>query len=277
MNFDAHKVEALVREVAAEEIVPRFARLGTGDVVEKSPGDLVTVADLASEKRFGAALPDLLPGSVVLGEEAVAKDAGLLSMLERDDPVWVVDPLDGTGNFSAGLPIFAVIVALVVKGRVKAGWIHDPLNGRMATALEGEGAWIDGHRVRVGRPDDLRKLNGAVYGRPFRFSEVYRGLWSGGRGRLGQVFNPRCVGQEYLARLQGGMHFGVYTRLNPWDHAAGCLLHAEAGGHVMRFDGTPYRPAARDPGIVVATDPALWDLLDRELVQPALGETRKSA
>lgn len=275
MSFDPQKVETLVREVAAEEIVPRFAHLGTGDVVEKAPGDLVTVADLSSEKRFSAALPGLLADSVVLGEEAVAKDAGLLSMLDRDDPVWVVDPLDGTGNFSAGLPIFAVIVALVVKGRVKAGWIHDPLNGRMATAVEGEGAWIDGRRVRIGRPQDLRKLNGAVYGRPFRFSEAYRALWSAGRGRMGQVFNPRCVGQEYLARLQGGMHFGVYTRLNPWDHAAGCLLHAEAGGHVMRFDGTPYRPAERDPGIVVANDAELGDLIDRELVQPALAEGRK--
>ncbi|MFN4087423.1 MAG: inositol monophosphatase family protein [Alphaproteobacteria bacterium] len=272
MNLDAAKVEALIRRIAVEEIVPRFARLGSGDVVEKSPGDLVTVADLASERRFGAELPELLPGSLVLGEEAVAKDAGLLSMLERDDPVWVVDPLDGTGNFSAGLPIFAVIVALVVKGRVHAGWIHDPLNGRMAAAIAGEGAWIDGRRVRVARPDDLRQMNGAVYGRPFRFSAAYRSLWGSGRGRLGQVFNPRSVGQEYLARLQGGMHFGVYTRLNPWDHAAGCLLHAEAGGHVMRFDRTPYRPAARDPGIVVAPDPALWETLHDELVAPAFSE-----
>lgn len=277
MNVDSQKIEALIREVAGEEILPRFARLGTGDVVEKAPGDLVTVADLGSERRFAAALPDMLSGSVVLGEEAVAKDASLLSMLDGDDPVWVVDPLDGTGNFSAGLPIFAVIVALVVKGSVKAGWIHDPLNGRMAVAMEGEGAWIDGRRVRTTRPADPRQLNGAVYGRPFRFSEAYRGLWAGGRGRLGQVFNPRCVGQEYLARLQGGMHFGVYTRLNPWDHAAGCLLHAEAGGHVLRFDGTPYRPAARDPGIVVASDPELWDLIDSELVRPALGEARKPA
>jgi len=272
MKFDPDAVAKLIATIAGEEIVPRFARLGTGDIVEKTPGDLVTVADLASEKRFAAALPDLLPGSVVLGEEAVAKDAGLLAMLDRDEPVWVVDPLDGTGNFSAGLPIFAVIVALVLKGRVHAGWIYDPLNGRMASAIEGEGAWIDGRRVRIVRPDDLRGLNGAVYGRPFRLSQAYRSLWGGGRGRLGQLFNPRSVGQEYLARLQGGMHFGVYTRLNPWDHAAGCLLHSEAGGYVMRFDGTPYRPATREPGIVVASDPTLWNILDTELVQPALAE-----
>src|SRR5690606_23976946 len=96
MNFDPDAVAKLIATIAAEEIVPRFAQLGADDIVEKSPGDFVTVADLASEKRFAAGLPDLLPGSVVLGEEAVAKDVGLLSMLDRDEPVWVVDPLDGT-------------------------------------------------------------------------------------------------------------------------------------------------------------------------------------
>src|SRR3546814_334571 len=161
MKFDMDRVTALIREVAAEEIVPRFARLGRNDVVEKTPGDLVTVADLASEKRFGETLPKMLVGSRVLGEEAVANNPGLLSMLDEGQPVWVVDPLDGTGNFSAGLPIFTVIVALVVGGEVRAGWIHDPLNGRMAVAHKGEGTFVDGHRVRISRTDDLRRLYGA--------------------------------------------------------------------------------------------------------------------
>lgn len=269
MNVEA--VAERIREIAAEEIVSRFARLDPGDIREKKPGDLVTEADLAAERRLARALVDLVPGSRVVGEEAVADDATALNALVGAGPVWVVDPLDGTGNFSAGLPIFCVIVALVEGGEVRAGWICDPMNGRMAIAEKGGGAWLGGQRARVAKPDDLRQLNGSVYGRKFRLSQAYKMLWSGGRGALGQVFNTRCVGQEYLARLQGGMHFGVYTRLNAWDHAAGCLLHAEAGGHVARFDGSAYRPAQSTPGILLAPDAELWELLHRRLIVPALG------
>src|SRR3546814_14112525 len=106
----------------------------------------------------------MLAGSRVLGEEAVANDASLLSMLDEGQPVWAVDPLDGTGNFSAGLPIFTVIVALVVGGEVRAGWIHDPLNGRTSVAHQGEGAFVDGNRVRHCRHADMARLNGRGYG-----------------------------------------------------------------------------------------------------------------
>src|SRR3546814_13501533 len=112
------RVTGLMREGGAGEIVPRFARLGRSDVGAKTPGDLVTVADLASWTRFCGTLPKMLGGSRVLGEEAVANNPGLLSMLDEGQPVWVVDPLDGTGNFSAGLPIFTVIVAQIGRAHV---------------------------------------------------------------------------------------------------------------------------------------------------------------
>src|SRR3546814_14532575 len=107
-----------MRGVGEEGSVRRFARLGRNDVVEKTAGDLVSVADVASEKGFGETLPKMLVGSGVLGEEAVANNPGLLSMLDEGQPVWVVDPLDGTGNFSAGLPIFTVIVAQIGRAHV---------------------------------------------------------------------------------------------------------------------------------------------------------------
>ncbi len=265
---DIDRVSALICEAAAEEIVPRFARLRPEEVRDKGAGDLVTAVDLAMERRLGRCLADLLPGAAVLGEEAVAADRQLLDLLTGTAPVWVIDPLDGTGNFAAGLPLFAVIVGLIHGGTVCAGWIHDPLSGRMATAETGQGAWMDGRRVRMPVPEDHRSLTGSVYGRKFRQSEAYRRIWGGGRGALGQVFNTRCVGQEYLARLLGGMHFGVYTRLNPWDHAAGCLLHREAGGYLARFDGSPYAPGAATPGLLLTPDRTLWSVLHRELIAP---------
>lgn len=266
---DMERVSALIREIAAEEMMPHFATLDPEEIDEKAPGDFVTSVDLASERRFTESLPDLLPGSVVLGEEAVSADRARLDVLAGKDPVWVVDPLDGTANFAAGLPIFAVIVALVSHGTTVAGWIYDPSTGRMAVASRGDGAWMAGRRLRVRRPPQLRQMNGSIYGRKYRTSSAYREIWGPGRGRLGHVFNARCVGQEYLARLQGRMHFGLYTRLNPWDHAAGCLMHEEAGGYLARLNGEPYAPAEPVPGVLMTPDRDLWHEFRRSLLLPA--------
>ena len=270
MLIDPERVASLIREAASEEILPRFSALDPADVAEKAPNDFVTAADLAMEKRLGRILADLLPGSVVLGEEAFAADPRLAEALVGTDPVWVIDPLDGTANFAAGVPLFAVIVALVTGGETRAGWIYDPVGGRMAMGSQGDGASMDGRRLAIVRPHNLYHMTGSIYGRRFRESEAYGRLWARGRGRLGLVFNTRSVGQEYLARFWGRMHFGVYTRLNPWDHAAGCLLHQEAGGHVALFNGTPYRPTQSTPGMIVAPDQMVWDDIDRTLIQPVL-------
>ena len=268
MQPNVDRVADYIREAAAEEIITRFTQLAPEDIAEKQPGDLVTATDLAMERRLSAVLASEMPGSVVFGEEAVALDRALLTMLGGDAPVWVIDPLDGTGNFAAGIPLFAVLVAYIVAGETQAGWIYDPVGGRMATGVRGEGTWMNGRRLSIAKPPELRRLTGSVYGRKFRQSEAYVRLYGGGRGPIGQIFNTRCVGQEYLARLQGGMHFGIYTRLNPWDHAAGCLLHEEAGGHVARFDHSPYKPGLESPGILVAPDIDLWNRLHKELIAP---------
>src|SRR5258706_79102 len=109
MLVDSEKIERLIAEVAAEEVMPRFEKLEAGDVSEKSPGDLVTIADVATERRLTPALLDALPGSRVVGEEAAAADPRILDQLAGDDPVWVVDPVDGTANYAAGLPMFSVM------------------------------------------------------------------------------------------------------------------------------------------------------------------------
>ena len=92
MRLDLPRVAERIREIAAEELVPRFARLDPEEIADKGVGDLVTAADYAMERRFGEALPELLPGSVVIGEEAVAGNQDLLDLLHGPDPVWVVDP-----------------------------------------------------------------------------------------------------------------------------------------------------------------------------------------
>ena len=267
MKVDLDRVASVIRETAAAEMLQQFVDLDPGDIGEKSPNDFVTAVDLAMEARFAKRLPDLLPGSAVVGEEAVADDAGVLDLLAEDRPVWVVDPLDGTANFASGYPLFCTIVALVIGGETVAGWIYDPFSERLAAAERGGGAFMGERRLRVARPANLRDMNGAIYGYRFRASDAYREIWGRGRGRLGHCFNARCVGQECLARLAGRVHFGLYTRLNPWDHAAGCLLHEEAGGAVAMHDGTPYRPLGPRQGLLVAPDWEVWRMIETDLIR----------
>src|SRR5258707_15878744 len=115
------------------------------DIRLKRPGDVVTVADVASEQRLATGLAKILPGVPVVGEEAVEGDASLLDLIgRRGEACWIVDPLDGTANFAAGKEQFAVIVCLVRDAVTVGAWILDVPKGRMAVALQGQGVTLDG-------------------------------------------------------------------------------------------------------------------------------------
>lgn len=132
------RVGELLREAAAEVILPRFRALSDADIVEKSPGELVTIADREAEALITHGLLRLRPGSRVVGEEACASDPALLDRLDKG-AVWLVGPLDGTGNFASGRAPLAVMAALVVGGETVAAWLLDPLTSELAVAERGAG------------------------------------------------------------------------------------------------------------------------------------------
>ena len=252
---DSQRVAELMRETAAAELVPRFRNLAAGDVREKRPGDIVTVADVASEQRLASGLAKILPGVPVLGEEAAEVDAGLLDLIARPgERCWVVDPLDGTSNFAAGRDRFAMIVCLIDDRETIAGWILDVPNDRMAVALKGEGVTVDGQPARgraSGRPPS--GLIGYKVRKAFE-----RQLSHEQRRRLGPLSTLNCAGREYIEILAGQYDFNLYRRTKPWDHAAGALMLTEAGGAAIRFNGQPYRPADPiDSGIIAAASAAV--------------------
>jgi fructose-1,6-bisphosphatase/inositol monophosphatase family enzyme len=158
----------LMREAAEREILPRFRQLGAGAVRTKTgPLDLVTDADEAAERFITAGLGRLFPGAVVVGEEATAADPGLLRRIADADLSFVVDPVDGTANFAAGLPLFGVMAAAMVRGEIVASVIHDPIGGDGALALRGEGAWMEqpsGARadLRVAAAAPLERMTGGI-------------------------------------------------------------------------------------------------------------------
>jgi len=116
--FDVAKVAGIIREIAEEQVLPRFQALADHEVQEKVAGELVTVVDLAVEDHLTRRLTELLPGSLVVGEEAVHADPALMDRLASDAPVWIIDPIDGTRNFAHGRPVFAIMVALAKAGRL---------------------------------------------------------------------------------------------------------------------------------------------------------------
>src|SRR5947209_11028657 len=163
MPLDIDAVSRLLMDVAAAAILPRHRALAASDVQEKSPGELVTVADRDAESLLAAGLADLLPGVPVVGEEAAALDASTLALVEESPLLWLVDPLDGTANFVAGSPDFAMMVALVQKGDTEAAWIYRPADGQMYVAQRRAGAYANGQRLRrEPAPPDVAALRGAV-------------------------------------------------------------------------------------------------------------------
>ncbi|GAA3350766.1 inositol monophosphatase family protein [Amorphoplanes nipponensis] len=252
------EVTALVREVAQTVVLPRWRHLSDAEIQQKSPGDLVTVADQEAEEALTAGLTALLPGSQVVGEEAVAADPGVLGRVGDSGAVWIVDPVDGTNNFAAGKTPFAVMVALVRDGEPAASWILDVVADRMTVAEAGSGAFLDGIRVKT-RTDDpgAAGLTGSL-SRNY-FPDDLRERIEGRVGALGTVTGGRhCAGYEYPAVVSDEQQFATFWRILPWDHVPGSLIVREAGGTVLHLDGSPYRPTDSDRGLLVAANEDIW-------------------
>lgn len=265
------EIAQLLRAAARAEIMPRFRHLEPGAIRSKAdPGDLVTDADEAAETMITTGLQRLFPGCVVVGEEACAADPGLIARLADAELGFVVDPVDGTANFAAGLPLFGVMAAAVRRGTVVAAVIHDPVGDDMALALRGEGAWLEtpeGSRtdLRVAAPAPLAQMTGCA---SWRYLEPpLRETVAASLPRLGGNWDYRCAAHHYRLLAGGHWHFGLYNRLMPWDHLPGWLLHREAGGYAARFDGSDYGPHTVSGGLICAPDRDCWDAIRAALLQ----------
>ncbi|WP_406441302.1 inositol monophosphatase [Streptomyces sp. NBC_01613] len=234
-------VEEAVRKAAAAEIMPRFRQLAAHEVDEKSgPHDLVTDADRLAEQYLTETLGALLPGSVVVGEEAVHADPATYEAIQGDAPVWIVDPVDGTRQFVHGDSGFCTLVALALRGVLLASWTYAPARDQLATAVRRQGAFLDGERLHAGPPAPGRDLQVATSHPDYTTDEQKRallGLWTDG-------IAPRACGSaglEYLAIARGELDATAFSWEAAWDHAAGLLLVEEAGGAHLTVAGEPFR------------------------------------
>jgi len=274
-SFDDAAMQAvtgLLREVAQREIKPRFGTLASHEIAQKSAvNDLVTTADLETEKALSSALGKLFSGSTIIGEEAVAADPSLLDRIGDAELAFIIDPVDGTWNFAHGVPMFATMVAAVRKGETVAAWIHYPMSDDTLAATRGGGAWridVAGRavRCRVSGRTQLEEMSGFM-ALPL-FEPAHRRSLAASQVGLAGVTSYFCSAYEYRMLVTGAKEFGLNGRLMPWDHAAGQLLHAEAGGHSALCDGRAYRPTISKGPFLLAPDQSSWEELNTLLARP---------
>lgn len=259
-------VSNLLREAAETCVMPVFGKR-EANPEEKSPGEWVTEADKASEAFLEPALRSLIPGSLVVGEEAASADPNILDRLACDGDVWLIDPLDGTSNFASGISPFALMVALIRNGTTVVSWMLDPVANQLSISEEGSGSWINSERVTVnGASPELNMMSGAVLRRflPHELAEQVTAV----EARFANLsLGSKCAGFDYPAIAGGSMDFALYWRTLPWDHAPGVLFLQEAGGYATRLDGSEYRVAdhARS-GLLVARNKETWSKIQSILL-----------
>ena len=272
MHIDVEAIGELLRVVAEEEVMPKWRSLAAHEIEEKRSGEVVTVVDIAVENRLTDALRTLLPGSRVVGEEAAEHDPLIFDHLAHaEDPVWIIDPVDGTNNFSRGKESFGVMLALVRAGETLASWIYTPVSDRMAVAEHSGGCYLNGERVALlSTPDEDADFRGPVLAGYFGNRDLGKRIQAQ-RDRVQAQKSERCAAVEYLKLLEAENHFVLFMRVKPWDHAPGVFLHKEAGGTGRFLDGRLYSAALHDEeGLLVAPNDEAWRRLYRILVEPAL-------
>lgn len=242
-------LSALVIAAAREELLPRFA--GT-ERQFKADGSIVTEADFAVQKRLTARLQERYPEFDLLGEEMDAQRQQEL-LAQNNAGLWCLDPLDGTSNFTAGLPFFAISLALLIDHKPVLGVVYDPIRDECFTAQRGRGAWLNGVRLRVPSVDlplgrclavvDFKRL-GALAAKL-----AVRPPYSSQR-------NLGSVALEWCWLAAGRFHVYLHGKQKLWDYAAGALILSEAGGRAETLQGEPIFSIELQPRSVVAAGDA---------------------
>jgi len=208
-------------------------------VSNKGDIDLVTEADLASEKLIIDRIKSHYPRHAILAEESGAIE-GFQTVSGQSDWRWIIDPLDGTTNYAHGYPCFCVSIALERAGSIEVGVVYDPTRDEVFAAERGQGATLNDRRIRV---SDVEDLNAAMLCTGFPYNVRERPNFA--RDFANFTMEAQAVRRDGsaaldLAYLACGRFDGFWEDgLNAWDIAAGMLLIKEAGGQVTDFVGAP--------------------------------------
>lgn len=281
-HIDLEAVQQIISEVGVLEIIPRFRKLADGDIEMKGVDDPVTIADKAAEDVLSRRLTDYLPGSVVIGEESFARNAGIISRFAGDQDVWVIDPIDGTRNFISGVPEFGVMVGLVRRKQTIAAWIHDPSTNDTLMSEKGGGVFLRGHRMRLAAHDKDLPFMGLIGSK--LLSILQRPEIAPFMKDVPQVQKGSSAAFDYGRMFAGPVHFAdskedraaflLYRMSKPWDHIPGLCMIAEAGGYAANLKGLPYNIENSRGGLLMAENRERWQEL-YDAFNPALQHLRQ--
>lgn len=249
-------VSSLIREVSAAIVMPRYRNLRDGQISEKSPGEVVTIADQEAEDALRHGLRKLDSNARIVGEESASQDPDILNGIDRD-AVWIIDPIDGTKNFASGQGPFGIMIAFVVDGVTEGAWLYCPVSDRMCHAARAEGAWINGASVRIRADHDRKPV--AALATQFLRPALRQSVHDAASAHCEIVPIPGCAAEHYPRLVLGTYDITLFQRTLPWDHAPGALFLEEAGGMARRWDKSDYRIGDAGFGLLVAANEALWD------------------
>ena len=243
-------VAVMAAHSGGDSLIRSMNKLDKIKVEQKGRNDFVSEADRKAEEAVISVIKKHYPDHAILAEESGAEG--------DSDYTWVIDPLDGTTNYLHRFPVFCVSVGLLHKGRPEHGAVYDPLRQELFTASRGQGAHLDGRRIRVTGNTQLER---ALIGTGFPYRESNKSLPPYMRMLEKALMNTAGVRRPGAAALDlcyvaaGRLDAFWETGLSIWDLAAGALIIREAGGIISGLDGSEN---FLDTGHVLAGSPKIY-------------------
>jgi len=257
--YDLETLKGILISAAKEILLPGLVNVKRR---HKADGSIVTDVDIAMQQRIAKQLQQHWPDTVFLGEEMSSQ--AQQHQLEADRPVWCLDPLDGTSNFAAGIPCFAISLALLYQGQIQLGVVYDPMRGELFAAYQNQGATLNGVALSL-QPSGLA-LKQAIGIIDFKrlpeklAMRIVREAPYASQRSFGSVALDWC----WLAAGRG--HVYIHGKQKIWDYAAGYLIFQEAGGYASTLSGEAVFVNELIPrSAVAAVDKALFDAWQRWL------------
>ncbi len=246
-------VAVMAARRAGGTLIRNLVKVHKLKVEQKGHNDYVSEADYAAERAVIDTIHKHYPDHAILAEETGAQG--------ESDTVWIIDPLDGTTNYLHSFPVFAVSIAVQQKGRLEHGVVYDPIRQELFTASRGDGAHLDGRRIRISGQKQLeRALIGTGF--PFRQADIEMTPYLDMLGKVVRhtsgVRRPGAAALDLCYVAAGRLDGFWETGLGPWDLAAGALIIREAGGIVSALDGSEN---FLDTGHILTGTPKIYSAL----------------
>jgi len=230
---DMSQLTALLKAVALQELLPRFEKTG---YQVKQDDSLITEADLAVQEAIGLQLKQHWPDFSLLGEEMEIDEQQSL-LTNNQDGLWILDPLDGTINFSSHIPFFSISLALLQNGEITAGLVFDPVRDECFMAIKGQGAWLNNQPLSLESFESVTDIVTAIVDYKRLQPQLANRLVTNPPYRSQRSFGSVALDWCWLAAGRG--HVYVHGKQNLWDFAAGQLIFNEAGGYSSTLEGEP--------------------------------------